>query len=125
MHWFVRELNFYKEEKTRYYQKKFSNSIFERDVKYIIAEKGNHIEFEACHIVPVSKSSDYTELNGLLLTRNLHKLYDDYLFSIHPDTLSIEAISNNREIIGSIVDYLGKKVNINPDFFMEINLKSH
>ena len=122
---FVRGLNFYKQEKERYYQKKFSKKIFERDVKCIVVGKGNHVEFEACHIVPVSEGGDYTESNGLLLTRNLHKLYDDYLFSIHPETFNIEAISMNEEIIGSIIDYLGKKVNLNPDFFMEINLKSH
>ena len=73
----------------------------------------------------MNEGGDYTESNGLLLTRNLHKLYDDYLWSINPDTLCIEAISNNGEIIGSVIDYLGKKVNLKPDFFMLINLKSH
>jgi hypothetical protein len=52
-------------------------------------------------------------------------LYDDYLWSINPESLCIEAISTNEEIIGSIINYLGKKVNLKPDFFMLINLKSH
>lgn len=121
----IRGLNFYKEEKERYYQKKFSKKIFERDLKCIVVGKGNHVEFEACHIVPVSEGGDYSASNGLLLTRNLHKLYDDYLWSINPDSLCIEAICTNEEIIGSIIDYLGKRVNLKPDFFMLINLKSH
>jgi hypothetical protein len=150
---FVEDICFYKEEKQRHYQKKFSNKIFERDTKCIVTNRGIRVELEACHIVPVhgdkggsgSKSGnkggsgsgsggesgggggggDYTESNGLLLTRNLHKLYDDYLWSINPDTLCIDAISNNEEIVGSIVDYLGKKPNVKPDYFMRINLKSH
>jgi hypothetical protein len=121
----IRGLIFYKEEKERYYQKKFSKKIFERDVKCIVVGKGNHVEFEACHIIAVHEGGDYTESNGLLLTRNIHKLYDDYLWSINPESLCIEAISTNEEIIGSIINYLGKKVNLKPDFFMLINLKSH
>ena len=121
----VKGLIFYKEKKERKYQKKFSKKIFKRDVKCIVVGKGNRVEFEACHIVSVENCGDYTESNGLLLTRNLHNLYDEYLWSINPDTLCIEAISTNEEIIGSIVNYLGKKVNIKPDFFMLINLKSH
>lgn len=121
----IRDLSFYKKEKERVYQQNFSTKIFERDVKCIVVQKGNQIEFEACHIVPVHEGGDYTESNGILLTRNLHKLYDEYLWSINPETLVIEAISTNEDIIGSIYNYLGKKVNLNPDFFMRINLKSH
>jgi len=122
---FVMQINFYKEEKQRHYRKKFSDIIFKKYNKCIVTNRGINVELEACHIVSVSEGGDYTESNGLLLNRNLHKLYDNYIWSINPDTLIIEAISNNEEIIGSIIDYLGKKVNLIPDFFMGINLKSH
>lgn len=122
---FTKGLKFYKEEKERYYQKKFSKKIFERDLKCIVVGKGNRVEFEACHIIPVSEGGDYSASNGLLLTRNLHKLYDDYLWSINPESLHIEAISTDEEIIGTIVNYLGKKVNLKPDYYMLNNLKLH
>jgi hypothetical protein len=122
---FVHKIDFYKKEKERKYQTEFSKKIFNRDNKCIVTNKGNSIEFEACHIVPVSEGGDYTESNGLLLTRNLHKLYDDYLWSINPETLCIETICDDEEIIGSIVDYLGIKVTLKPDYLMLINLKSH
>lgn len=121
----VRQLNFYKEEKERYYQKKFSNKIFARDIKCIVSSTGISTEFEACHIVSVYDGGDYSESNGILLTRNLHSLYDKYLWSINPSTLCVDIISNDENIVGSIVNYLGKKVNLNPDYFMKINLKSH
>lgn len=122
---YVKEINFYNEKKERYHQKKFSKKIFERDKKCIVIRKGNSVEFEASHIVPVSDGGDYTESNGILLTRNLHKLYDEYLWSINPETLCIDTISDDEEITGSIKNYLNNKVNLIPDFFMLINLKSH
>lgn len=121
----LRGINFYKEEKERYYQKKFSKKIFARDIKCIVTSKGIASEFEACHIVSVYDGGDYSKSNGILLTRNLHSLYDKYLWSINPDTLCIDTISNDENIVGSIVNYLGKKVNLNPDYFMKINLQSH
>lgn len=122
---YVKKINFYNEKKERHYQKKFSKKIFERDKKCIVICKGNLVEFEASHIVPVSEGGDYTESNGILLTRNLHKLYDEYLWSINPETLCIDTISDDEEITGSIKNYLNNKVNLIPDFFMLINLKAH
>jgi hypothetical protein len=72
-------ISFYKEEKQRYYQKKFSDIIYKKYNKCIITNKGTNLEFEACHIVPVNEGGDYTESNGLLLSRNLHILYDNPL----------------------------------------------
>ena len=118
-------INFYKEEKQRYYQKKFSDIIFKKYNKCIITNKGINLEFEACHIVPVNEGGDYTESNGLLLNRNLHVLYDNYLWSINPETLCVDVISEDEEIVGTIIDYSGKKIKLNPDYFMKINLKSH
>jgi hypothetical protein len=118
-------ISFYKEEKQRYYQKKFSDIIYKKYNKCIITNKGTNLEFEACHIVPVNEGGDYTESNGLLLSRNLHILYDNYLWSINPETLCVDVLSNDEEIVGTIIDYSRKKVNLNPDYFMKINLKSH
>ncbi len=118
-------ISFYKEEKQRHYQKKFSNIIFFKYEKCIITNKGTNLEFEACHIVPVNEGGDYTESNGLLLSRNLHALYDNYLWAINPETLCVDVLSNDEEIVGTIIDYSGKKINLNPDYFMKINLKSH
>lgn len=122
---YINGLSFYKEEKERNYQKTFSDKIFLRDKKCIVCKKGNNLEFEACHIVPVSEGGDFTESNGILLTRHFHKLYDNYLWSINPDTLIIEVLTNDEKIVGSIISYSGKKVNLIPDYFMKINLKSH
>lgn len=121
----VNKINFYKEKKERYYQKKFSNKIFKRDCKCIVTNKGIDLEFEACHIVPVSEGGDYTESNGLLLSKNLHALYDDYLWSIDPDTLFVDILCDDEEIVGTIINYSGKKINLDPNYFMKINLKSH
>ena len=79
-------------------------------------------QFEACHIVPVFLGGDYTTSNGLLLSREFHSLYDYHLWSIYPETLLVELILDDPYIVGTIYDYSGIKVNLNPDYLMKINL---
>lgn len=70
-------------------QSKFRNDIIKRDQKCIIS--GYHLdECDAAHIIPHSISKSYNRSNGILLNRCLHKLFDDYDFSINPDTKRIE-----------------------------------
>jgi hypothetical protein len=96
-----------------------------RDSKCIVSQKGIPTQFEACHIVPVSEGGDYTESNGLLLSREFHILYDNYLWSINPQTLQVELVKNDPDIVGTIYEYNSKKVNLNPNYLMTINLLNH
>lgn len=46
--------------------------------------------FDACHIIPFSDSNDMNIDNGFLFNQLHHQMFDDYKFSINPDTLQIE-----------------------------------
>ena len=65
---------------------------------------------EAAHIIPYSLEKDGRDLlvNGLLLRRDIHKLFDDYLLSINPETRAIEVSpeitdSSYRKLNGIII----------------------
>ena len=72
---------------------------------------------QVCHIIPFSvcetEFEQYNINNGLLLSNNLHKEFDDYKFSINPKTLKIE-INHDKIKNGKydILSYENKKVNI-------------
>ena len=71
----------------RQYQYKFRKELEERYKKCIISKK-NITVCEACHIIPFSKSDNeqiYNINNGLLLSADLHKLFDTYKMSINND----------------------------------------
>lgn len=69
-------------------QNTFRKRIIERDKKCIVSGANKSI-CEACHIIPYCDSDDahiYDINNGLLLNRNIHKLFDEHLVTIDPDT---------------------------------------
>lgn len=72
----------------RVYQNTFRKLIIERDKKCIVSGANKSI-CEACHIIPYCDSDDihiYDVNNGILLNRNIHKLFDEHLVTINPDT---------------------------------------
>jgi putative restriction endonuclease len=80
-------------------QNKFRKSLIIRYEKCIISGNGE-IVCEACHIKPYilcneKEKSDVN--NGLLLDSSLHKLFDNYLISINPNTFALE-ISNKLDM---------------------------
>ena len=80
-------------------------------------------ELEAAHIVPYAETGSYDLSNGLLLTSTFHKTFDKYLWSINPNTLLVEVVTNKN--VGEISKWVEKKVNlkITPKLFA--NLSSH
>lgn len=101
-------------------QQEFKSKIEELyDYKCIVMGTACINELQACHIVPVSHVEDYSLNNGLLLTSNIHKTFDDYLWSINPDTFKIECI----EASGTIEKYNGNQLDLYDD--MKDNLRKH
>ena len=94
--------------------KKFNN-------KCIIINEDCLDELEACHLIPINEEESYNINNGIILTSNLHKTFDKYLWSINPNTLKIEI--NNNKNVGNIKKYVGNKVNIklNDELFNNLN----
>lgn len=91
-------------------QLKFRNKLIKR-YKQCIIENISSDQCEAAHIVPLSDNFNYSADNGLLLSCNLHKLFDRYIWSINPNTLSIEVLKNNKQY--SINKYNGNKLSRN------------
>jgi hypothetical protein len=52
----------------------------------------------------------------VLLSREFHILYDNYLWVINHQTLQVELVKDEPDIIGTIYKYNGKKVNLKPNF---------
>ena len=105
-------------------QQKFRNELIE-----IYGEKcmvsGVKKPIEACHIIPFSECNNYDANNGLLLSCNIHKLFDDFDMSINPATLCVELFDENDNDDYAI--YKNKKININKDREnnIKINLNNH
>lgn len=79
-------------------------------------------ECEACHIVPINNSNDYSIDNGLLLSANIHKTFDLYKWSIDPCTMEIKTDGN----AGTIEKYKGKLIFENKfTSNFEFNLNKH
>ena len=87
--------------------------------KCIVSGNECEIELEAAHIVPFSKCQDYNINNSLLLERNIHSTFDEYLWSINPDTFIIEV----RENSGTIEKYKGVKLDLSNN--LRSNLQEH
>lgn len=80
-------------------------------------------ELTAAHIIPISQDENYDIDNGLLLRENIHKTFDSFKWSINPTTLIIEIKSNTN--VGQIKEYQGKKINIELNNDIKINLETH
>jgi len=110
------------ETKERKEQQKFRENILNRDKKCIVTDIIS-IECQACHIVPVSDCGCYDIDNGLLINSNHHITFDKYLWSIEPETLLIDVVSDDSNVVGSIMLYKGKKVNVEPNNIMKMYLR--
>lgn len=90
-------------------QVKFRNRLIARD-KTCVISNAHECECEAAHIVPYNEKKIFHISNGLLMSASLHKLFDQYLFSINEDDIIVCDINLNSNI--SIAPYVGNKVRI-------------
>lgn len=97
---------------TRLDQETFRQAIIFRDRRCIISGF-DPAECEAAHIVPYAKDKSFDPSNGILLNRCLHKLFDDYQFSINPESIKIVIKDVSKNL--SIKPYLNKKVKLAPE----------
>jgi hypothetical protein len=104
------ELSFTDEEYIRTKQDKFSEEILKRDNICVITKNHGKNECEACHIVQVKDGGTYDINNGLLMNSNHHKTFDKNLWCINPDNLTIDVLCDDRDIVGSIIEYKNKPV---------------
>ncbi len=104
----------------------FRKMILEHyNYKCIVSNTSNLAQLEAAHILPL-KWMKYNTLdknrnindksNGILLNRNLHKTFDEYYWSINPNTQRVEVNSNIKlEELGNIINYNGNKLPFKDD----------
>ena len=103
-------------------QDDFRKAIIDRDKTCIISNVSSQI-CEACHIIPHSKSKNYHISNGIMLSRNLHALFDKYDLSFNDNIVVLsDNIMNNSEF-HEVHKYNGKKVKIPRECIS--NLKIH
>lgn len=74
-------------------QDEFRNKLIKRFKGRCILT-GALSRFEACHIISYADSQNMHVDNGLLLYNSYHKLFDDYVWSINPNTLFVEVNYN-------------------------------
>lgn len=104
-------ITYTKLEKCRDEQKVFSKKIFKLyDNKCVVSGVECIAELEAAHIRECKYSGSFSESNGILLTSNLHKTFDDNMWTINPNTFKIEV--NKKHKNGSINKYNGQKLNL-------------
>lgn len=103
-----------KENKERLYQDRFRNGLIKKYGSCIITDRPIDV-CEACHIIPHKDNVNYDIDNGLLLSADLHKLFDKDLLKINPDTLCIEFTDNVMENIKykDYHQYNNMKLNLN------------
>jgi hypothetical protein len=80
----------YKKQLIRIHQDKFREDLIQLYKKCVMS---NVSHFQACHIIPFPKSNienKYNKYNGILLKADLHELFDDYIFSINPETYTVQ-----------------------------------
>ena len=71
---------------------------------------GCHVEkaIEAAHIIPYNGLHSHHLANGLLLRVDLHRLFDNHLLTIHPETRKVliapELMSSYKEILGKEIE---------------------
>ena len=88
-------------------------------------------KYDACHIIPYTNCNQelkYSKYNGILLKKDLHELFDNYIFSINPNTLSVEF--NNEFFINKsnkleFERFNNKKLTINKNDKLIFNLQQH
>lgn len=105
-------------------QNEFRNDILNKfNYKCVVSGETCKEELTASHIIPVADNEDYDIDNGLLLRENLHKTFDNFMWSINPNTLKIE-IRNNCNV-GQIREYVGNVIDFNMNSYLKSNLICH
>lgn len=90
----------------------FKNQVKLRYGKCIVS--GNSIvECDVAHIVPLNQNYNFDPDNGLLLSTNLHRLFDLYYWTIDPNSLEILVSPKAVKDHASIVNYAGQIINQN------------
>ena len=116
-------LSFTGEQEIRTSQDKFREELINRDVKCVVTQHFEKNECEACHIISVKDGGSYDLNNGLLINSIHHKTFDQNLWCINPDDFTIDVLTNDRNIVGSIIDYKDKPINVNVNNIMKNYLK--
>jgi predicted restriction endonuclease len=94
---------------TRLTQEEFREKLINLYGRCIITGNKCLKELQACHIIPVQNEGKYDIDNGLLMNNGIHQSFDNYMWSINPETLEIET---RDDYDGSIIMYGYKMVNI-------------
>lgn len=119
----IKELGKTEIKKKRTKQEKFREDLIKRyNGKCVVSGSSCLREIDAAHIKPVNEDGEYVIDNGLLLKKDIHSTFDDYLWSINPETLQIECKDEN---IGEIKKYEGKKLNISTNIKLVKYLQFH
>ncbi len=101
----------YNNRQERLDQETFRKDLIKHYGKCVITGSTCIRELEAAHIIPFSEDNmNNSVYNGLLLKSNIHKTFDDYYWTINPDSLCIEIKPNIN--VGEIMSYNKMKVNI-------------
>jgi len=78
-------------------------------------------ELQACHIIPVKENGSYDLNNGLLLNNAIHQSFDDFMWSINPETLNIET---RDDYCGTIIIYGHNNSTVNIDRYNKELMKN-
>ena len=95
-------------------QDEFHKQLITRDKNCVISNKTSLV-CQACHIIPYAlcnENEKYDINNGLLLSADIHILFDKYMISINPITSTIYLINEllNDEMYNK---YHNKKITLN------------
>lgn len=107
--------------KKRLSQQEFSEQI--RNLyKCCVITGTNMDECEAAHIIPVAENGSYSLDNGLLLSANIHKTFDRYLWSINPTTHQVEVKKGHN---GTIKKYENMVIKLEWTNKLTTNMAEH
>jgi len=113
-----------KSARARLNQTEFRKEILKKfNYACIISGETCQDELTAAHIIPISDNENYDVDNGLLLRENLHKTFDNYKWSINPETLIVEIKLGVN--VGQIKEFVGKQLNLGHNTNMKKNLIEH
>ena len=88
----------------------FRKQIIMRYYKCIISNMCKSV-CEAAHIIPFSETLSFDVDNGILLNNILHKLFDEYYWSINPQTLCVELfIDETNDVYDILKPYENKYI---------------
>lgn len=70
-------------------QYKFKEKLIEKYNNCVITNDNTYF-CQGCHIIPFSESKNFDINNGLLLSMNIHKMFDDHLVTIDSITKMVQ-----------------------------------